>query len=41
VRLDYVPNHARPHGVRVALKNSLAFGGETAVLPLRHPEEVL
>jgi 3-oxoacyl-[acyl-carrier-protein] synthase II len=39
--LDYVPNQARKHGVRVVLKNSFAFGGENAVLVLRHPEEVL
>ena len=39
--LDYVPNQARRRDVRIALKNSFAFGGENAVLVLRHPEEVL
>jgi 3-oxoacyl-(acyl-carrier-protein) synthase len=39
--LDYVPNLARRHDVRVAIKNSFAFGGQNAVLVLRNPEEVL
>lgn len=39
--LDYVPNEARRQGVRVAVKNSFAFGGENAVLVIRHPEEVM
>jgi 3-oxoacyl-[acyl-carrier-protein] synthase II len=39
--LDYVPNHARRRKVRVAIKNSFAFGGENAVLVVRQPEEML
>ena len=39
--LDYVPNHARRSNVRVAIKNSFAFGGENAVLVVRQPEEML
>jgi 3-oxoacyl-(acyl-carrier-protein) synthase len=39
--LDYVPNSARPCDVRVAIKNSFAFGGENAVLVVRQPEEML
>jgi 3-oxoacyl-[acyl-carrier-protein] synthase II len=39
--LDYVPNQSRRATVRVALKNSFAFGGENAVLVIRHPEEAL
>lgn len=38
--LDYVPNQARRQSVRTAIKNSFAFGGENAVLVLRHPEEL-
>jgi 3-oxoacyl-[acyl-carrier-protein] synthase II len=38
--LDYVPNQARRQTVRTAIKSSFAFGGENAVLVLRHPEEV-
>ena len=39
--LDYVPNAARTGNVRVAIKNSFAFGGENAVLVVRQPEEML
>jgi 3-oxoacyl-(acyl-carrier-protein) synthase len=39
--LDYVPNTARSCDVRVAIKNSFAFGGENAVLVVRQPEEML
>ena len=39
--LDYVPNAARSCDVRVAIKNSFAFGGENAVLVVRQPEELL
>lgn len=38
--LDYVPNQARRRPVRVAIKNSFAFGGENAVLVVRKPEEL-
>ena len=33
--LDYVPNAPRPARLRVALKNSFAFGGSNAVLAIR------
>jgi 3-oxoacyl-(acyl-carrier-protein) synthase len=33
--LDYVPNEARQHPVKVALTNSLGFGGHNATLVLR------
>jgi 3-oxoacyl-[acyl-carrier-protein] synthase II len=39
--LDYVPGNARLRDVRVAIKNSFAFGGENAVLVVRQPEEML
>lgn len=37
--LDYVPNQARRRPVRLAIKNSFAFGGENAVLVVRKTEE--
>jgi 3-oxoacyl-(acyl-carrier-protein) synthase len=37
--LDYVPKVGRRARVRVALAHAFAFGGQNAVLVLRHPEE--
>jgi 3-oxoacyl-[acyl-carrier-protein] synthase II len=36
--LDYVPNKARTRPLRVALSNSMGFGGHNAVLVLRRPD---
>ncbi|MGC9985087.1 MAG: beta-ketoacyl-[acyl-carrier-protein] synthase family protein [Polyangia bacterium] len=38
--LDYVPNQSRRRSVRLAIKNSFAFGGENAVLVVRKSEEL-
>jgi len=37
--LDYVPNHARKAVVRIAMSNSLGFGGHNATILLRCLEE--
>jgi len=36
--LDYVPNAARKHAVRVAMNNAYGFGGSNASLLLKKPE---
>jgi 3-oxoacyl-[acyl-carrier-protein] synthase II len=38
--LDYVPNEARKANVRVALSNSLGFGGHNATIIMKAVEEV-
>jgi beta-ketoacyl-acyl-carrier-protein synthase II len=38
--LDYVPNQARRRPVRLAIKNSFAFGGDNAVLVVKKAEEM-
>jgi 3-oxoacyl-(acyl-carrier-protein) synthase len=37
--LDYVPNQARRRSVRIALSNSLGFGGHNVTLAVRKFEE--
>jgi 3-oxoacyl-[acyl-carrier-protein] synthase II len=36
--LDYVPNAARRHDVKIALSNSMGFGGHNAVVVLGRPD---
>ena len=38
--LDYVPNQSRRRPVRLAIKNSFAFGGENAVLVVKKSQEL-
>ncbi|MGA2193402.1 MAG: beta-ketoacyl-[acyl-carrier-protein] synthase family protein [Nitrospirota bacterium] len=33
--LDYTPNHARPRDIRLAISNSLAFGGNNTTIVIR------